>query len=276
MMVPEPKPTEPGARTRMRTTVSHGLGFSKTGSSRRLVDRARAGPWGPLRPGLSWVAIGVSRSASASSASAFVIAIGVGPRVRGGLGLGPGIQVEPGELSGWLASRGSAQLSARGIDHDEGGDRVHTIFLFQVRSLIDIDGLDRIAVSLERGHGLAHLAARPAPLGVEIEEHGLGGRRSSMAWQWQGRAEGRRVSCRKDSFPSGLTAGLRDGVVPGRDQLGAPRLDWWRGTRQRLGLGSRGVRPDRPRTSRPGLHPVGVERTFRVLLSGRRRRKKPM
>ena len=73
MMVPEPKPTDPWARTRMRTTVSHGLGFSKTGSSSASSSRS----------GRAWVLCflafaAVSRSALAASASLVIVAVGVG------------------------------------------------------------------------------------------------------------------------------------------------------------------------------------------------------
>ena len=53
MMVPEPKPTEPWASTRIRTTVSQGLGFWKAGSacdSSSCSGRAS----GPSRLRASW------------------------------------------------------------------------------------------------------------------------------------------------------------------------------------------------------------------------------
>ena len=109
---------------------------------------------------------------------------------------------------------------ARGIDDDEGGDGFHTIFLFQVGCLIDIDGLDRIAVSLEQPR-------RPCASGGKARTTRRGNRGararqsvSSMACRWRGRAKGRRVSCRKDSFPSGETAGRREAVSPAGTSLG--------------------------------------------------------
>src|SRR5271166_4907082 len=53
-------------------------------------------------------------------------------------------------------------------------------------------------------------------------------------------------------------------------------LDPRRGTRKRLGLGSRGAWPGRPQVSAPGSGWRNQEQTVRLLMSGRRSRKKPM
>ena len=116
-MVPEPKPTEPGARTRMRTTVSHGLGFLKTGSSAASVVAFGRG-LGVLSvlafaAGIAIVIGLVGLIVVIVSPSAWARVAGTTRRVGPGLGLGLGIQVELGELSGRLASRGSAQFVAR-------------------------------------------------------------------------------------------------------------------------------------------------------------------
>ena len=53
-------------------------------------------------------------------------------------------------------------------------------------------------------------------------------------------------------------------------------LDPRRGTQKRLGLGSRGAWPGRPQVPAPGSGWRNQEQTVRLLMSGRRSRKKPM
>src|SRR5208337_716585 len=74
-------------------------------------------------------------------------------------------------------------------------------FLFQVGSLIDIDGFDRVALPRQLRHGRAHLAAGSAPLGVEVEEDRLGGCGARWYCGDQGDQKGGDTHAARTPFP---------------------------------------------------------------------------
>ena len=96
--------------------------------------------------------------------------IGLGGR----LGLGPGREVEPLQDGGGLEAAGAVELAARAVHDDEGRHGLHAVACRHRLRPVDVDRLDRISLAAQLVNGRAHLLARAAPFGVEVEQDRVG------------------------------------------------------------------------------------------------------
>ncbi len=126
MIVPEPKPVDRLPRTRIRTTVSHGLGLVKAGSACSLSlfvgDRCRCSAR-TLLGDSAWSSLSSVPSPVSSRDATW--AIGVGRR----LCLGRGGLVEVGKLGCRLRASRAVELASGTVDHDERRNAVDMVAL---------------------------------------------------------------------------------------------------------------------------------------------------
>ena len=259
----------------MRTTVSHGLGFVKTGSAAPRSSCSGLASWsrGLLR-GRGLVARRTRRHRRPRPRR----------RRRHGRGSSPGAGPWPWHPDRTGRAGRPAGCPRCGRAHDRRRSTTMNVGTastpyFSFRSgawsiSIDLTGYPLLRQLL---HGGTHLPARPAPLGVEVEQDGLGG--GGARWQSRRpeRAKRRRWSCRKDSFPSGSDRQAQWAPATADDQLGVPCLGARPRDPEAAGVQAAGCPAGTVTPSAlPGWEPGPGEQTVRVHGDGRLRRKKPM
>ena len=102
MMVPEPKPMDPWAMTRMRTTVSHGLGFLNPGSA--AVSSSRSGPGFVVGLFLRFECAPLVGIVGSSGCVIVASPVAWARELAGGWALARASQIKAGKLGGRLAS----------------------------------------------------------------------------------------------------------------------------------------------------------------------------
>ena len=161
MTVPDPKPVERAPMTRMRTTVSHGLGLEKAGAGRSASSSRRAET---LRRLPFWLSSSWSLVVVILCRAAIAVRADVRAGVLGWSCLGRGSLVEPCQLACGSRPRNSAELTPGAIDHDERGHAFDAVAPLEIGFLVDIDPFDRISVADQLLDGRAGLMAWAAPL----------------------------------------------------------------------------------------------------------------